>query len=156
MSRSEVLRSRFLPAGPCLAVGSNFETRSGLRGCKDAPDGISLPDQQRKAANEQTCFFGNKKYVRIGRRGAVRWRGLVRGKGKGGDKLSTCFGVKVSLCEIYFWAEGGKGDVRCEVWKEKGAASRTYTCANIESSPVKAADAAGRQAGAAQASREHC
>jgi hypothetical protein len=55
MSRSEVLRSRVVPclAGPCRR--SNY--RDSLARCAGCKDGASVPNQQRMAANEQTCFL---------------------------------------------------------------------------------------------------
>lgn len=71
-------------AVPCLAVVPTSRLRAGLRGCKDAPVGSRCQISNGRAANEQTCFFGNKKYVRVGRRGAACWRGLAQGEGEKG------------------------------------------------------------------------
>jgi hypothetical protein len=139
-----VLRSRC--AWPVLAVFPTFETRSLAR-CADVQGWGSLPDQQRRAANEQTCFFGNKrKDVRMGQLDGGGRRGLdcfALLRGKGGGQAFTCFGVKSEVSEIYFWGwEKGWG---CVVWKEKvRQADDLYLC---QYSPVSSCRCCRQEAG---------
>lgn len=121
----------------CLILGWRFQFPFQLFARSRNARMGSLPDQQRRAANEQTCFFGNKKNVRI-------WTGrclllcLAQG-GKGVTSFHLFRSEGELVRDIFLGWEVGWG---CAVWKRKVRQAELYTCANILQS--KAAEAAGR------------
>jgi len=112
-------------AGPCRRSSRLTHSLRRMQGWG------SLPDQQRRAANEQICFFGNKKDVRIGR-GVACW--ALPCSGEKGVTSFHLFRSEGELVRDIFLGWGRwDGDVLC--WKGKvRQAENLYLC---QYSPVK-------------------